>query len=80
MIDQERVEKITLKDISDIHTFIDLLHIIHRPMFYLKQYFGNWTLPPSSGTKPTKLESIDRATPYFLTMYDVQMPITVNTP
>jgi hypothetical protein len=33
--------------------------------FYLKQHFGDWTLPASSGEKPTQLGSIDRASPYL---------------
>jgi hypothetical protein len=34
---------------------IDFLQSIHRLVFiYLKLCFGNWTLPPSSGQKPTQ--------------------------
>jgi hypothetical protein len=33
--------------------------------FYLKQHIGNWTLPLSSGKRPTHLGSVDRASPYL---------------
>jgi hypothetical protein len=38
-----------------INTVTDSLDIIHRPVFYLKQRNGDWTLPPSSGETPTQL-------------------------
>jgi hypothetical protein len=36
------------KVIINITTIIDVLDIIHRPVF-LKQRFGDWVLSPSSG-------------------------------
>jgi hypothetical protein len=40
---------------------MNFLDIIHRRFFYLKQRFGDWTLPPSSGKKYTFFVPIDRA-------------------
>jgi hypothetical protein len=34
---------------------IDFLDIIHHPSFYFKQRFGDWSLNPSSGKKPSHL-------------------------
>jgi hypothetical protein len=42
---------------------IDFLDIIHRPSFYLKRRFGDWTLSPFSVRKLTHLGTIDRASP-----------------
>jgi hypothetical protein len=42
------------------HTIIDFLDIIHHPVFYIKS-FGDLTVSPSSGKKPTHLGPIDRA-------------------
>jgi hypothetical protein len=43
-----------------INIFIDVLGIIHHPIFYLKQCFGFWTLPLSLGKRPTHLGSAGR--------------------
>jgi hypothetical protein len=45
---------------------------------YLKQRFGNWTLPLSSGEKPTQLGPIDRASPY-LRRYGIALSIGPNS-
>jgi hypothetical protein len=45
-------------------TIIGCLVIIHHPVFYVEQRFGNWTLPSSSGKKPTQLGPVDRASRY----------------
>jgi hypothetical protein len=34
--------------LKQLLTFLD---IIHHPLVYVKQHFGDWTLPPSSGKK-----------------------------
>jgi hypothetical protein len=39
--------------------------LIHRPDFYSKQCFGDWSLPPSSGKNPTHFGPIDRANPHL---------------
>jgi hypothetical protein len=33
----------------DLDTIIAFMDIIHHPVFYLKQNFGDWILSPSSG-------------------------------
>jgi hypothetical protein len=33
--------------------------------FNLKQRYGDWILPPSSGKMPTQLGPIDKASPYL---------------
>jgi hypothetical protein len=43
------------------------LLLLPRTSVYLKQSFEEWTLPPSSGKKPTELGPIDRASPYLRT-------------
>jgi hypothetical protein len=32
-----------------LHIIIDFLDLIHHPIFYLKEYFRDWTLSPSLG-------------------------------
>jgi hypothetical protein len=41
----------------------------HHPpsYFYLKQRFGDGTVPPSSGKMPTQLGPVDNVSPYFRT-------------
>jgi hypothetical protein len=40
------------------NTIIDFVDIIHHPNFYLKQFLGDWTFPPSSGQNPTQFGPI----------------------
>jgi hypothetical protein len=42
----------------------DFLDNTRRPVFHLKQCFGDWTVPPSSGNKSTHSGPIDRASLY----------------
>lgn len=46
------------------HCQITAEDIIHHNVFHLKQYFGDRTLPVSSGKKPTHLGQTDRTSPF----------------
>jgi hypothetical protein len=47
-----------------MYTVLNVLDYYPLSCFYLKQRFRDWTLPPSSGEKPTNLAPIDNS-PYL---------------
>jgi hypothetical protein len=55
-----------------INKMIDSLDVIHLIIFYLKRRFGDRTLPPSSGGKPTQLRSISEANLHLRTQKPTQ--------
>jgi hypothetical protein len=52
---------------------------IHPHVSYLKQCFGDWAVPPSSGRKPTHLGPIDRDSPYSWTSEQIRGRMYKNT-
>lgn len=45
--------------------FIGFLNIIHRLIFYLKEYFGDWSLSLPSGIEAAQQSQIDMASPHL---------------
>jgi hypothetical protein len=68
-------KKMGMSILIDVYRVTDFLGIIHRRFFNLKQRFGEWTLPPSSGKKLTPMDPINTASPYLQIIYIILLNI-----